>query len=1319
MPKRALAIFVVLTSACTIAVPPRSAFVAADADTAGEADAANDVAADATAATQDTVGVDADAAKAPDGAAEVEDGGSEVQDGGSEVQDGASEVQDGASEVEDSASEVQDGGSDVAQDTADVDLCAGVSCTDLPCATQACNPKTGSCVATAKIDGWACDDGKKCTAADACASGVCTGTAVNCDDGNACTNDSCNPSQGCVNTIVKAGTACDDGDPCTIGDVCAGKTCGGSAALGEKTFGDTGNDVASAIVATSDGGFALAGWSSSPGTNGGDDFWLVKVTAAGVQSWSKWYGSATSDDAHGLVQTSDGGFALAGETNAKSGGQGDFWLVRTDGNGGKLWDQTYGGSAYDVARGVVQVGDGGFALAGLTNSKGAGQSDAWLVRTDGSGVKLWDQTYGGAGKDFANAIAQPSDGGFALAGSVNGDFLLVRTDADGNALWTRAFDGGAQDEAQAITPTSDGGFALGGFTGAAFWLVRTDATGNKLWDRSYGGIGFNAIQAIAATNDDGFALAGIADTNGLGAYNLWTARTDSLGNKLWEQKSGGASAAVGWGIARTATGGFAVAGRLTSNQQDDAWLLRTDFWGNATCASSGLCLGFTYECDDANSCTADLCGQGTAGCWHANLADTAPCASGDACKTAETCTAGACGGGGAKLFDQKLSGSGGASGYSGVAVAPGGFVIGGTSTATSPSQARLVRTDTAGGVVWDKTFSLGSYSGSVAAVLPTANGFAAAGSVASDNNSEDVFLLLTDSAGATFTVGEFGTPGSESGNALAEVSDGFVIAGRSGPVGSPAMHDALLVKVDAAGNQVWLKTFGGGNGAQDATAISALGDGLIVAGWIQPAGAPVAKVWLLRTDLAGNKLWAQSYGTTQTDGIDALAALTDGFAVTGSTTATGPTTLTRVDASGAVQWTRSYTGTGASAALAGVNGGFVLTGTATGGYVLRVDDDGVALWQHTAASVNSGVIGLNDGLALVSTATGQFDLARTDLWGNASCAASGSCVSLNFSDCDDANPCTADLCDAADNGCWHSNLPDGTACGYGATCGAGACVCAPGYVAVSSGAGQVCAADSPVWGELPPSPTGLSDNGDGTVSDSATGLTWQQADPGGTALTWDNANAQCIALQLGGQNDWRLPTLAELNTLIDFNKSNPATANVLQTNVTLGYWSASSLAGAANNRWVVSFVVGDQAAAQTTSTNHVRCVRGSGAVQTGTRFTTAASTVSDAWTQLTWQRTADPGTWSASGASSYCAGLVIEGSTGWRLPTIVELRGLIDRSHDSPALDGTAFPAAPSAWFWASGSTGGSPSNVWSVDFTNGKSEGSDKSNGFQVRCVK
>jgi hypothetical protein len=201
-----------------------------------------------------------------------------------------------------------------------------------------------------------------------------------------------------------------------------------------------------------------------------------------------------------VIQTSDGGYVPVGRTDSFGAGSWDFWLVKTDALGVMQWNRTYGGAHYDYAFSVVQTTDGGYAMAGYTQSFGAGSSDAWLVKTDSSGNVQWSRTYGGTDSDDAWSVVQTADGGYALAGQQRSlttagwyDFWLVKTDANGNMQWNKTYGRINWDIAYSVVQTKDGGYVLAGSTESpgAFdaWLVKTDENGNIQWNKTYGGPG--------------------------------------------------------------------------------------------------------------------------------------------------------------------------------------------------------------------------------------------------------------------------------------------------------------------------------------------------------------------------------------------------------------------------------------------------------------------------------------------------------------------------------------------------------------------------------------------------------------------------------------------------------------------------------------------------------------------------------------------------------------------------------------------------------------------------------------------------------------
>jgi hypothetical protein len=322
-----------------------------------------------------------------------------------------------------------------------------------------------------------------------------------------------------------------------------------------------------------------------------------------------------------------------------------------------------------------------------------------------------------------------------------------------------------------------------------------------------------------------------------------------------------------------------------------------------------------------------------------------------------------------------------------------------------------------------------------------------------------------------------------------------------------------------------------------------------------------------------------------------------------------------------------------------------------------------------------------------------------------------------------------------------------------ATCtnsaGSFACACPGGYTTTDGGVTcvvidacsgpTVCTADYPCQilspsytcrGQFPDwsvsTAPSFTDNGDGTVTDNRSALLWQQTIDAGS-YNWAAANTYCGGLSLAGTG-WRLPTRAELESIVDFTATNPATnVAVFPTTPSVEFWSSSPSPAAMGDAWLVEFTSGVPYPNATSWAHRVRCVRsaatvvasaGSGAAPPDRYTFPVSGTVYDTRTQLTWQQPILINARTQSASATYCAGLALAGG-GWRLPTIAEMLTLINPTRSDPAIDLTAFPGTPgAAGFWTGSPFVAVSGRYWYVH-SNGSTNGLPTSGLYRVRCVR
>jgi hypothetical protein len=312
-----------------------------------------------------------------------------------------------------------------------------------------------------------------------------------------------------------------------------------------KTIGGPESEEGNSLIQTSDGGYAIAGYTESFGS-GGDDVYVVKLDAKGNLQWTKTIGGPGDEVGFSLIQTSDGGYAITGYTSSFGGGWigwKNVYVVKLDAHGNLQWTKTIGGENNDWGLSLIQTSDGGYAIAGSTKSFGAGEEDVYVVKLDAKGNLQWTKTIGGPGNEAGYSLIQTSDGGYAITGFTISfgagllDVYVIKLDANENLQWTKTIGGPASEEGHSLIQTSDGGYTIAGSTesfGAGLssdaYLVKLDAKGNLQWTKTIGGEYTDEGHSLIQTSDGGYAITGTTPSFGAGGRDVYVIKIDKNGD---------------------------------------------------------------------------------------------------------------------------------------------------------------------------------------------------------------------------------------------------------------------------------------------------------------------------------------------------------------------------------------------------------------------------------------------------------------------------------------------------------------------------------------------------------------------------------------------------------------------------------------------------------------------------------------------------------------------------------------------------------------------------------------------------------------------
>ncbi|MBK7386539.1 MAG: hypothetical protein IPI63_07370 [Methanothrix sp.] len=362
--------------------------------------------------------------------------------------------------------------------------------------------------------------------------------------------------------------------------------------LWQKCLGGSDFERGNSIKQTNDGDYIVAGTTGSDdgdmagsGFHGEFDFWIAKLTSAGAIKWQKCLGGNGSETAYSIQQTNDGGYIVAGDTNSNDGdvidggfhGEFDYWVVKLDGSGSIQWHKCLGGSDYDSARSVQQTNDGGYIVAGMTRS---------------------------------------NDGDVAGGGFHGGaDIWIVKLSRNGAIQWQKCLGGSDDDTAESIRMTVDGGFIVTGTTyshdgdvtgkhnpgsrNPDFWVVKLNSDGAIQWQKCLGGSDYDWGYSGQQTADGGYIFCGntFSDDGDVienhGASDSWVVKLNSVGVIQWQRSLGGSRTDEAYSIEQTGDGGYIIAGDTYSDDGDvngshvapyyifpDFWIAKLDDVGN-------------------------------------------------------------------------------------------------------------------------------------------------------------------------------------------------------------------------------------------------------------------------------------------------------------------------------------------------------------------------------------------------------------------------------------------------------------------------------------------------------------------------------------------------------------------------------------------------------------------------------------------------------------------------------------------------------------------------------------------------------------------
>lgn len=299
----------------------------------------------------------------------------------------------------------------------------------------------------------------------------------------------------------------------------------------DRTYGGNEDEEATEVIETKDGGFLIAGYSDSYSKNlNENDIWLLKINESGEKEWEKALQTPEIiDEAHGVIETKEGDFLVVGNTTAVAGGKTDAVVIKFNKKGDLIWQKIFKGEKSQQANHIVSNAQG-YAIVGNAEIQKR-RWDMWLFTIDNQGNMLWQQTYGGGDNEMGNTVVQNKDGSYVLAGFTytfaegSLDAWVVKTDGKGNKIWDKSFGGLSTDEAFDVIITKEDNLLIAGYSdiyvpdknfnnigkdGNDVFIACLDQSGKELWKDTFGGDGTQRAYSVVERLD-GYIIAGLTD----------------------------------------------------------------------------------------------------------------------------------------------------------------------------------------------------------------------------------------------------------------------------------------------------------------------------------------------------------------------------------------------------------------------------------------------------------------------------------------------------------------------------------------------------------------------------------------------------------------------------------------------------------------------------------------------------------------------------------------------------------------------------------------------------------------------------------------